>query len=176
MTLLTRIFLVVSTLWCALISRQVVRCQNSARNGNEIIFIQKKTLLQNEYRMRKSSQKASLSTSTRVRRKMDEAGFDFRKICCDSDENCGAVENFDFDEFCRDGSTLRTKPSPEILERDIKIVCNKIRGFLLNYVRVFPQMRRLECEDVVLDHLMYIDGRVERLILNIKQKMSRRED
>lgn len=102
---------------------------------------------------------------------MDETNFDFEKFCRGS--GVEEAENFDFEEFCRDGGTRAAQPNPEILPKDIKIVCSKIRGFLLNLIRVSPQISSPECENAVLDHLKHIDDGVQRLISNVQRQQLR---
>lgn len=100
---------------------------------------------------------------------MDEVEFDFAKFCRGTSAGVGNAENFDFDEFCRDDGEHQP-PSPGILAKDVKIVCSKIRGLLMNFVRTLPKTMSGECDDAVMGHLQWIDQRLNKLIDKLQHR------
>lgn len=178
MTLLAGIFLVVSTLWCAALSPG--RTMSKQREKWKWNYLYSKTeWITNERRKKVLRRLLRLSFLLSCGFvwlfifvwKMDEVDFDFAKFCrggSSSSSRREEAQRFDFDEFCRDDG--RAAPSPGILAKDVKFVCSKIRGLLMDCVRVLPSMTSDKCGVIATGHLERVESRLDKLVNEMQRR------
>lgn len=95
--------------------------------------------------------------------------FDYDEFCADSSELEEEIRNFDLDAFCAE--VWQENFSKDKFDTDVKIIHNKIRGFLMSIMKIIPKLSTSNSDNEnVEEHLKFMITGIERLITHIQNR------